>query len=370
MLEPGRTGRSIRPAPRAGVGPAADLLPEGLRRAAAYCAAALLIGAVAWVVVQLLLQVALLTVALGVALLATALLDPVHRRLRRLGLPAGLAALTGTVVLLSLPIAVGLLLYARVSARLADLGVAVTQGIDRVRLWLISGPLQLDPAQVDGLRDTLVVRLQAALPGAVAGTTTALRVLGATLLVAFAVFFLLKDGAQMWAWVLRGLPATARPRIDDAGRQAWSAVAGYGRGVVVIALLDALFIGTALLVLGVPLWLSLTLLTFVAAFVPYLGATVAGAAAVLVTLVTNGTQDALVVAVVVLLVQQIEGNLLQPLVMERALRLHPLVVLTSVTAGGLLLGVAGAAAAVPLVAAVRRATGALRSAAPPASPPR
>ena len=339
----------------------AALLPRWLSRTAAACAAVLLIGAVAVLVVLLLRRLALLTVALGIALLATALLAPLHRGLTRSGVPAGLSAILGTVALMTVPVAVGLLLYARVTARLADLGAAVTGGIDRVRGWLTDGPLRLDPTQVDGLRDTLVERMQSALPGAVASATTALRVLGAAFLVAFSVFFLLKDGERLWSAALRSVPTTSQRRVDDAGRQAWTAVGAYMRGVVVIALLDALFIGAALVVLGVPLWLSLTLLTFLAAFVPYLGAAVAGAVAVLVTLVTDGTRDALVLAVVVLAVQQIEGNVLQPLVMQRALRLHPLVVLTTVTAGGLLFGVVGAAVAVPLTAAFVRGVGALRA---------
>ena len=354
--------------------PPADLLPRWLQRTAAYCAAALLVAGVLWLVVALLSRVALLTVALGAALLATALLAPLQRRLHRLGLPAGLAALAGTLLLVSAPLGVALLLYARVTARLSDLGQAVTQGVDRVRAWLVGGPLHLDPAQVDGLRDSVVERVQSALPGAVTSTTLALQGIGVAFFVAFAVFFLLKDGARMWGSAVSGVPTGARARVDAGGRAAWEALGGYVRGVVVIAMLDALFIGTALLLLGVPLWLSLTLLTFLAAFVPYLGATVAGVVAVLVTLVTQGTQDALVVLVVVFVVQQVEGNVLQPLVMQRALRLHPLVVLSSVTAGGLLFGVAGAASAVPLVAAVTRATGAVRAAPaaeqPPESEPR
>ena len=355
---------TARPSRQADAGRGDALLPPWVARTAAGCAAVLLVGAVALLVVLLLRRVALLTVALGIAVLATALLAPLHRATTRAGVPAGLSALLATVALMSVPVAVGLLLYARLTARLSDLGVAVTQGIDRVRGWLVAGPLRLDPAQVDGLRDTLVERVQAAVPGALASATTALRVLGATFLVAFSVFFLLKDGERLWSTALRAAPSTSRWRVDVAGRAAWAAVGAYMRGVVVVALLDALLIGVALLLLGVPLWLSLTLLTFLAAFVPYLGAAVAGVVAVLVTLVTQGAGDAAVVAVVVLVVQQIEGNVLQPLVMERALRLHPLVVLTSVTAGGLLLGVVGAAVAVPLVAALTRGAGALRRSAP------
>ncbi len=126
----------------------------------------------------------------------------------------------------------------------------------------------------------------------------------------FAVFFLLKDGEAMWRWALSWAPAGRQAQIDGAGRQAWTALTGYTRGTVLIALVDAVLIGAGLFVLGVPLWLSLTLLTFFAAFVPLLSATVAGAAAVLVTLVTNDLRDAVIVLVIVLAVQQIEGNVL------------------------------------------------------------
>lgn len=202
-------------------------------------------------------------------------------------MPSALAALASIVVLLGFPTGVGLLLYRRASQRADDLGATVTAGIDDVRSWLITGPLSLDPVQVGSLRNTIVGYLEQVTPSVLAGTTTALRLLGAVVLAVFAVFFLIKDGPGMWRWVLRWAPPARRPRIDAAGQQAWSTLTGYVRGTVVIALADAISIGAALFLLGVPLWLSLTLLTFLGAFVPLLGATLAGAAAVLVTLVTN-----------------------------------------------------------------------------------
>ena len=158
----------------------------------------------------------------------------------------------------------------------------------------------------------------------------------------------------MWAGLLERVPERRRDQVDGAGRSAWETLARYVRGAVVVALIDAVGIGAGLLILGVPLWLSLTLLTFVGAFIPLLGATVSGAVAVLVTLVTNGTTDAIIILVVVLVVQQVEGNLLQPLIMGRALHLHPAGILVAVTAGGLPLVVAGALLAVPLMAVTYR----------------
>lgn len=326
------------------------LLPRWLRRAAAHGAAALLLAAVAWLVVAVALRVALVTFALAAALLLAALLAPLGTRLRRLGLPSGLAALVSIIVLIAFPAGVGLLLYSRASAQIDDTAVSITSGLDQVRGWLITGPLGLDPEQVGGLRNRIVGSLEEAMPSAVAGTATALRVLGAIVFAVFAVFFLLKDGSRMWTWVLSWVPPQQRQRVDGGGRQAWSTLTGYVRGAVLIAMADAVSIGAALFFLGVPLWLSLTMLTFLGAFVPLLGATLAGAAAVLVTLVTNGAGDALIMLVVVLAVQQIEGNILQPLVMGRAVNLHPLVILIAVTCGILLLGITGAVIAVPVVA--------------------
>ncbi len=288
------------------------LLPRWLRRAAAHGAAALLLAAVAWLVVVFALRVALVTYALAAALLLAALLAPLGTRLRRLGLPSGLAALVSVIVLIGFPTGVALLLYSRASAQVDDTALSITAGLDEVRRWLITGPLALDPAQVGGLRNTVVGYLEEAMPSAVAGTTTALRVVGAIVFAVFAVFFLIKDGSKMWAWVLSWTPPPQRQRVDGAGRQAWSTLTGYVRGAVLIATADAVSIGAALFLLGVPLWLSLTLLTFLGAFVPLLGATLAGAAAVLVTLVTNGAGDALIMLVVVLAVQQIEGNVALP----------------------------------------------------------
>ena len=325
-------------------------LPGWARRTTAWCGAALVVALTAWLVSVLLLRVALVSFSLLVALLLTALLAPVSGRLRRVGLPGWLAALLSLLVIVGAPVGTGLLLYTRLTAQLSSLGPALTSGIDGLRSRLTDGPLHLDERQVDHLRDAAVTALQNAAPSPASGAMTALRLLGAAVLVLFAVFFLLKDGAAMWRWVLRWTPAAHRDRVDGAGRSTWSTLGSYVKGTTVIAVVDATLIGGALLVLGVPLWLSLTLLTFFAAYVPLLGATVAGVAAVLITLVTNGGGDALLVLIVVLLVQQVEGNLLQPMVMSRAVRLHPLVILTAVTCGSLLLGTVGAVVAVPAVA--------------------
>jgi putative heme transporter len=188
----------------------------------------------------------------------------------------------------------------------------------------------------------------------VAGARTAAAAAGTVLLVFVLLFFLLKDGRGMWGWVLRRVSDRSRPAFVEAGRAGWQTLAAYSRGIVAIAAIDASGIGLALVVLGVPLAFPLALITFLGAFVPIIGATVAGSVAVLVALAANGPATALLTAAAVIAVQQVEGNLLEPLIMKRQVRLHPVVVLVVVTAGTLLGGIAGAFVAVPIAAVVYR----------------
>ena len=343
-------------APTAGARPRRTTAQVVLLRAALV----LVLGSIAWFVTVALAQVALLVAALLVALLLSALLETVARGLRALGLPDAASAALTTLLLIATLAAVVLLVYSRAAAQLSGLGTAITVALDEVRRWLVQGPLALDPRQVEELRDTAVGYVQRATPTPVAGARTALRLLSAAVIVVFAVFFLLKDGCAMWRWLLGWTRDRYRDRVDAAGTGAWTALTAYVRGTVVVAAIDAVGIAAALLVLGVPMWFSLTVLTFFGAFVPLIGATVAGAAAVLVTLVTEGGRAAVIVLVVVLVVQQVEGNLLQPLIMGKAVQLHPLAILCAVTAGVLLLGIIGALVAVPLTAVAYRVATTLR----------
>jgi putative heme transporter len=331
------------------------LVPRPLAVAAAWGAGALILGVVVLVALRLLVRIAPVTAALVAALLLTALLQPVADGLRRLRAPAAIAALGGVLALLLALGGAVVFVWRRVAADLPDLRARLADAVDRIRGWLVDGPLSLDRGQVDRLRDDLVGRLQDTAPSPYAGATTALEVAGSVILALALLFLLLKDGRSMWAWVVGRFPVRTRDRVDEAGREGWDALTAYVRGTVLVAAIDAVGIGLALLLLGVPLALPLIVLTFLGAFVPIVGATVAGAAAVLVALVGGGLTDAVLVLVAVLVVQQLEGNVLQPLIMGRALRLHPFVILVAVAAAGLLGGIAGAVVAVPVVAVTYRA---------------
>jgi predicted PurR-regulated permease PerM len=224
---------------------------------------------------------------------------------------------------------------------------------------LTSGASPLTPEQLDRLAESARAWLAGQSGRLTAGARTVAATLGATLLVIVLLFFTLKDGRRMWDWIRDRVPDRARPAVDDAGAAAWLTLTRYIRGTVTIAAIDAVGIGAALFALRVPLALPLALIVFLGAFVPILGATVAGAIAALVALAANGPMTALLVAAAVIAVQQLEGNLLEPLIMKRQVRLHPVVVLVAVTAGTLVWGVAGAFLAVPVVAVAHHVTGVL-----------
>lgn len=335
------------------------LAPTGLLRAGLVCASILLIAAVVILTTWLLVRLAPVTLAVVAALLLTAMLVPAVDALTRLRVPRGLAALIGVLGLLAVLIGPIVLVGQQVSTQFGDLGARLDEGMERVRNWIINGPLPITDQQLDQLWQQASDAARGATPGPAGGAMLATEVLGAALLALILLFFLLKDGPQIWSWLLDRLPIRWRHRADAAGSAGWQALSGYIRGTVIVATVDAVGIGAALLIVGVPLALPLILLTFVAAFVPIIGATVAGAAAVLVALVANGPTEALIILAAVIVVQQTEGNLLEPLVMSRAVRLHPAIVLIAVAAGAVLAGVAGAIVAVPLVAVTYRVITAL-----------
>ncbi|GAB3352207.1 AI-2E family transporter [Modestobacter lapidis] len=354
-------------APDVDGGPGVDRTPTGVvpawtLRVLAVSGAVLAGAGVAWLAFWLLFRLPLLTLSLLVGLLLAALAGPIARRLTRSGVPRGVSALVGVLAPFAVVAGIGVLIGFRAVAQLQDLTRPLAAGVDRIRVWLIEGPLGLDPTRVSELRNEIVTQIYAATPAPADGARLGLSLLAALVLTAFLTFFLIKDGGQMWSWLLDRVPDRARTRVDGAGRAAWDTLSHYVRGVIVVALIDAVGIGAALFLLDVPLWISLTLLTFIGAFVPIFGATLSGAVAVLVTLVTNGFTDAVIVLVVVLVVQQLEGNVLQPVIMGRALHLHPAAILLAVTAGTLLAGIAGALFAVPLLAASYRAVEYLRTA--------
>ncbi|MBE1552180.1 putative PurR-regulated permease PerM [Mycobacterium sp. OAS707] len=325
-------------------------MPAWLCQLGVRCAVLLVIAAAVWLMATLALRVAVVSFTLAVAALLAALLSPAVGWLQRLGVPPTLAAVAAIVVLLGVPTGVVLLIWNRIAEQMDDLVPTVTAAVDKLHHYLVAGPLALDSHQIDLLRSNIIDALKRLVPDPAVAAGIAADLLAAMVLAVFTVFFFIKDGESMWRWVLQRVPGDRRDRTDGAGRCAWRTLTKYMVGTTEVALVDAVFIGAGLLVLGVPTWLPLTLLTFVGAYVPLLGAVLAGTLAVLVTLVTQGLTHALIILAVVLAVQQIEGNLLQPVLVGRAVHLHPVVTLVAVTTGTLLAGIPGAVLAVPALA--------------------
>jgi putative heme transporter len=293
-----------------------------------------------------------------VALLIAALVSPVVDGLHRIGLPRGLASIL--VVVGGIAFVAALLTVAgnQVANGANDLADQTVKGLDEVKTWLKDGPLHASDSQINQYID----RTQEALTPSADGGSILSRVteVGAALghvlagffIVLFATYFFLADGARIWAWAVRLAPRAAREHVDSSGRVAWVSLTQFVRATVIVALTDAIGIMIVAAILGVPFVLAIGVLVFLGAFVPMVGATVAGTVAVLVALVDQGPITALLMLGGVILIQQIEGHVLQPFLMGRWVSVHPLGVIVAIGCGVLVAGIAGALVAVPLAAAV------------------
>lgn len=304
--------------------------------------------------VTLFTRLYLVSLPIILALVLATIAVPPARRLERRGMPRLLAALLvvvgGAVVVLG-----GIVLLVPAFTRqVAELGPTIGEAFERMLVWIDEGPLGLDRADIETLvTDALsnVGQVSGTIASQVGSIAVAVgEVLTAVTLAVVLLFFFVKDGEQIVGWFISRAPERLRDDMRAAGARGWGALAGYVRGTAAIALIDAVGVGIGLLVVGVPLVLPLTLLVFLGGFVPVIGAFTSGLLATLVALATGGLSTALIVLGVVLAVQQLEGNVLQPMIMRRAVALHPVVILTVLTAGAVIVGVVGAFLAVPIAA--------------------
>ncbi|MFJ7629413.1 AI-2E family transporter [Streptomyces sp. NPDC097595] len=340
-------------------------IPWGMRVAAEAGWRLLVLAGTLWVLMRVISAVQLVVLAFVAALLVTALLQPTVARLRRHGLPRGLAtavtAISGFVIMGL----VGWFVVWQVMDNIDTLSDKVTKGIDDLKNWLLDSPFHVTDKQINdiakNLSDTVGTNTEAITTAGLQGVTVVVEFMTGALLAMFSTLFLLYDGARIWQWVLKLVPAQARPGVAGAGPRAWRTLTAYVRGTVIVALIDAIFIGLGIYFLNVPMAVPLAVFIFLFAFIPLVGAVVSGALAVVVALVTEGVFTALMVLAVVLAVQQIEGHVLQPFILGRAVRVHPLAVVLSVAAGGMVAGIGGAVVAVPLVAVTNTVVGYLRS---------
>lgn len=341
------------------------VVPWGVRVAAEVAWRLVVLAIGVWVLMRVVSAVKLVVLSFCAALLITALLEPTVSRLKRLGLPRGLAtAVTflGGFVLMGL---VGWFVVWQVMENIDNLSHSVNHGINDLKQWLLDSPFHVTDKQINdiakNLSDAISNNTDELTSAGIQGVTVIVETLTGILLCAFCTLFLLYDGKQIWLWVLRLFPHPAREALHGAGPKVWATLTGYVRGTVIVAFIDALCIGVGIFLLDVPMAVPLAVIIFLGAFIPLVGAITSGALAVVVALVTEGPFTALMVLLVLLAVQQIEGHILQPFILGRAVRVHPLAVVLSVACGSLIAGIGGAVVAVPLVAVLNTLVGYLVS---------
>ncbi|KJQ53522.1 AI-2E family transporter [Microbacterium sp. SA39] len=342
-----------------------EAVPPRLRITAAYAWRLLLIAAAIGVFIWLVMLLKLLVIPLMVAILITALLWPAFEWMLRHRFPRWSAialSLIGTAAIVA-----GLvwLVVWQVRLELPAVQASTATAIDDFQVWLHEGPLQLSDKQIADYIDQGLAMIeeqtQALLSGALAIGTTLGHVLTGALLALFSLICLLADGGGIWRWTVKLFPRDARPAVDGAARNGWRTIVNYARTQLFVATIDAIGIGLGAFLLQVPLALPVAVLVFLGSFIPIVGAVATGAVAVFLALVYNGPLIALFMLLVVLAVQQIEGHILQPIMMGSAVKVHPLAVVLVVAGGAMIAGIPGALFAVPLAAFVNVAAVTLSS---------
>ncbi|MFS3127973.1 AI-2E family transporter [Nocardioides sp. Bht2] len=331
-------------------------VPWALDLMAAWAWRGLIIGGALFALLWLLAYFAVVTLPLVVAMLISALASPLVRWLSATGLPRALSALVVLVAGIAAVAALLTFVGREIIAGSYDLADEVVDGLDKIRTWLKDGPLKASDTQIDEWLTKAQAEITARSqdPQVLSHVTelgTALtHLLAGFFIVVFATYFFLAEGDRIWAWAVRLFPRAARERVDSSGRIAWTSLVQFVRATVVVALVDAAGIMIVAAVLDVPFVFPIGVLVFLGAFVPMIGATLAGSVAVLVALVAQGPWVALLMLLGVILVQQIEGHVLQPFLMGRFVSVHPLAVIVAIACGVIVAGVAGALVAVPLAA--------------------
>ena len=292
----------------------------------------------------------------ALALVVATVLGPPVAWLRRRGVPDGIAAASVMIAFLSSLAAIIAALAPQVAGQVPDIADQASDGLFKIRDWLVEGPFQVSEDQITQAITALQDRLQdsaAAISSGVFSTINAAASAVLNLVVTLILTFLfIKDGHKLLPWLNTIGGRRAGKHTVEALSRVWRTLGGFIRTQTLVSFIDAVIIGIGLAIVGVPLAVPLAVITFFGGYIPIIGAVVAGALAVLVTLVTNSPQDALIVLLIVIGVQQLEGNVLSPWLQGKTMNLHAAIVLLSVLAGGSLFGVTGAFLAVPVAASV------------------
>ncbi|MDF1479459.1 AI-2E family transporter [Leifsonia sp. H3M29-4] len=334
-------------------------VPVGLKIAAAYSWRILLVLGVLAVFIYVFIQFRYIAIPFMISVLIGALLVPFVQWLQRHRWPKWLAVTMAMVGTIAIVTGLIIVVVAQIRSGYPDLQDRSLAAFQDFRDWLVTSPFAIDDTEFDAWIASLVEAVQrdsqALINGALSVGSTAGHVLAGLLLTLFATLFILIDGKGIWAWIVRLFPKRARPAVDGSGRAGWVTLTTFVKVQIFVAAVDAIGIGLGAWILGLvfggfPLVIPIAIAVFLGSFIPVVGAVVTGAIAAFVALVYLGPLPALIMLGIVLLVQQVEGHVLQPLVMGTAVKVHPLAVVFAVAAGSYIGGIAGALFAVPVVA--------------------
>jgi predicted PurR-regulated permease PerM len=350
---------------------ATDAVDWGFQVTAAWALRFLIVMAALFVLLNLLNSVSLVTITVIVAVMICALLQPLVGVLMRYNVPRTLAAILVFVLGMTTLVAAAWFVVQQVSANSTALGGQLLDAVATIRHWLVTGPPRMSEHQVtqlvDDLTRTITENRAGLAQGAFATANSALLIVSGAVFCLFATLFLLTDDGGIWRWVVQLFPDENQAKVAHAGNTAWRTLIAYMRSTVLLALINSLTMAVVMLIVGMPLVVPLGVLLFLGSMIPLLGMLVAGVVVVLVALVTKSAVMALVMVIALVLTVQLEGNLLNPLIMGKAVNIHPLAILMAVTAGTILGGIFGAFIAVPLVAIVNNVANDVRGR-PPAEP--
>jgi predicted PurR-regulated permease PerM len=334
-------------------------VPEGLLASAGWTWRILVIAAGVTLLGMLAKKLELAVLPLFTAILMRALLNPLHARLRRWGVPRGAAALLTVAVAVAVLGGVGTYVVNRAVAEYPALVEQVNTLVTRTQDWLVTGPLKLQRKSVDNVGNQFVTFLQnqqsTILSGVVSAGRTVFDAATGIVLTFFLTIFLLIDGDRIWEWITGLFSKRQRLRVDAVGSSMWATLTGYITGTFLVGLFHGVAMGATLAILGVPLVAPLAVLIFIGGLIPIIGIVLFGGLALLVTLVTNGPTAAVVVLIVLVVENQIEGHLLQPLVVGRHVKLHPMAIALTLVAASVIAGIPGAIFGVPIVASINAA---------------
>ncbi|WP_375335995.1 AI-2E family transporter [Nocardia sp. SYP-A9097] len=347
----GRPGKTRRPA--------ADAVHPLVRESAEWCWRLLIILAAIYAVAWMAHRLSTVTIPLSIALLGAALLSPLVDWMQRLGVPRSLGVFVALVGSIGLLAGIMTFVVEQFVTGVPQLSDEFKTSVHQIQDWLINGPLHMSNEQIRNAGDTIVKTIESNQDTLTNGALTTATVIGefftGTFLTLFILIFFVYGGDQIWTFVTKIIPTRQRERVRTAGRLGFGSLTGFVRATVLVAAVDAIGIGSGLAILSVPLALPLASLVFIGAFIPIIGSFIAGSVAVFIALMTKGFVTAFIVLGITIAVMQLEGHVLQPLLMGRAVRIHPLAVVLAIAAGVVLAGIAGGLLAVPFVAVLNTA---------------